>query len=127
MFTVAVPLFVAARLIWPFQYGTPDDAQTFFKIVTGFESIFSGLGVAFVITVLSDHKAGIKNWKLFDWLVFISIAWILISGYPHDTSHIAAEAHTSELIKIEIFFHGSLAIAALIVMNDFMRKLKRHQ
>ena len=125
MLIVALPLFLLARIIWPFHQGTPDDIQNFFNIITGLESLFTGVGVAFVITVLSDHKAKIKNWKIYDWLAFISVAWILISGYPHDNSHIAAEAHVAELINIEIFFHGTLAVAALVVMHDFVRKMRR--
>jgi len=125
VFVIAIPLFLMARSIWPFHYGTPNDVQSFFNIVTLIESIFSGIGVAFLITVLSDYKVKVRTWGLFDWFVFISVVWILISGYPHDNSHIASEAHAINLIKIEIFFHGSLALAALAVMHDFMRKLKR--
>ena len=124
-FIVALPLFFVARIIWPFHNGTTDDVQKFFNIVTGLESLFSGIGIAFVVTVLSEYKRKISNWKLLDWFVFFSVAWILVSGYPHDNSHIASEVHAADLIKIEIFFHGTLALAALIVMHEFARKIKR--
>jgi len=122
---VALPLFFVARHIWPFHDGVSDEVKNFFSVVTALESLFSGVGVAFVFVVISKYKDKIKSWHLFDWLVFISIAWILISGYPHDNSHIAQEAHAADLIGIEIFFHGTLALSALFVMHEFVRKLKR--
>ena len=120
----AVPAFFLARTIWPFPNEVDGTVKTFFAVVTAIESLFTGIGIAFVILVLKKYLVALNRKGILGWLTFVSIAWILISGYPHDNSHIAHGADLHGLIPIEIIFHGTLAIAALITMVYFLRTLR---
>ena len=120
----ALPAFLLARIIWPFPQTPTSGLITFFTLTTAIESIFTGIGISFVFLVLTKYITVLNKHGILGWLSFVSIAWILISGYPHDNSHIAQGTELHGLVPIEIFFHGTLAIAALIVMKYFLKSLK---
>jgi amino acid transporter len=121
----AIPAFLLARVIWPFPQEPADGLRTFFTVVTAFESIFTGIGVAFVAIVLIKFRRSLRRKGAIGWLSFVSLAWILISGYFHDNSHLAHSTDLHGLVPIEIFFHGTLAVAALILAVHFIQYLER--
>ena len=119
---ISLVAFWAARIIWPFPEGTDLVTKNFFTIVTAIESAFLGFGLFFILRVFTKYKQQVWKWKLLDWLTFLSISWILISGYPHDNTHIAHETSIQGLISIEVIFHGTLAIAAIFITFYFLKQ-----
>ena len=119
---VAVPAFFLARVIWPFSETPPPDLTLFLTIVTALECIMLGLGVSFIVFVIDRHRTRKKKFDVLDWATFISIAWILISGYPHDNNHLSVSIDLHDLVPIEILFYGTLAIAAVVVAVYWIRK-----
>lgn len=117
---VAVPAFFLARVFWPFPLAVSGDSLAFFTLATAGESVLLGFGAAFALLVLVRRRSVAARWNIIDWVTFLSIGWILISGYPHDNIHIASGADVHNLIFVEIVFHGTLAVAAVVVAIAFM-------
>lgn len=117
--------FLFGLFVWPFPRLELGELYGFFVAANAVESLLMGIGIAFVVYVLREHRNTIKTWCLLDWVAFLSIAWILISGFPHDAQHLTHGAELHGLVSIEILFHGSLTIAALVVMWHFVKRLDR--
>lgn len=126
--TVSLAAFIVASLFSPLPPVLPRDLALFFRLVAVVESLLFGVGVSFTVSVLTRFRTAVRKWTALDWATFVSIAWILISGYPHDCMHIRSHAATLRgLVPIEILFHGTLAIAALVVMWFFVRNLGKQK
>lgn len=121
--TLAFVAGISARTIWPLPATPPTDLTLFLGIVTVLESLMFGFGVSFVLFVIQKHQVRKRKFTKLEWLTFISISWILISGYPHDNSHLAHSIDLHGLVPIEIIFHGSLAVAAVIVAIYWAHKV----
>lgn len=121
---VAIPAFLLARVIWPLPTPPPEDLTLFLTLVSAVECLLLGFGISFVVFVLQKLKSRKKKFSKLDWATFISIAWILISGYPHDNNHLVHHgADLHDLVQIEIFFHGTLAAAAIVVAVYWLHKM----
>ena len=117
--------FLFALTVWPLPKIELGELRGFFTVATAVEALLMGIGIAFVVYVLREHRMAIKSWRGLDWATFVSIAWILISGFPHDSQHLTHGADLRGLVSIEMLFHGSLAIAALVVMWQFVKNLDK--
>ena len=56
---------------------------------------------------------------------YLSIGWLLISWWPHDSLHFAAGLNLDALIIIEYGFHVTLMITGIILAYFFLNLLQR--
>lgn len=118
----AVPSFFLSRIIWPDSQGAmppPPSLIPFFILISAVESFLFGLGIAFILLGKSVVKKVSSNSKSLATAVYISIAWLLISWWPHDNFHRAVGMDYHGLIIIEYAFHLTLIVATLILTYNF--------
>lgn len=87
----------------------------FFVLLNAIEVLTFGFGVAFVMygrPLLAALKAR-SGWL--GVAAFWSVAWLLVSWWPHDSLHIATGVHTGHLLLIEYGFHVTLMFAGAIL------------
>src|SRR3954471_14729002 len=113
----AVGSFLLSRVIWPDMAGMPipDSMQLPFLIaISAIESLAFGIGIAFLVSVWPFMR-GRNAW---DWLTYISAAWLLVSWWPHDNMHrVNMMGDYWGLIRIEWIFHFTLIVAGVIVAS----------
>lgn len=123
----AVAAFLLSPVIWPTPAGMPmpDSTQTIFLIgVSAIEAIGFGIGIAFLVS-LWKYMRGRDTW---DWLTYISAAWLLISWWPHDNFHrVTAMGDYWQLIRLEWGFHFTLIVAGVIVASMVWKKFAMNQ
>jgi hypothetical protein len=123
---VAVPTVPLGQLIWPPNPAGPQPAGAqlpLFIVLAVIESLLLGLGVSFVAFGLPLlQRAGRSNGLT--WAAFVSIAWLMMSWWPHDGFHRSLD-HTdlNGLLTIEYGFHVTLMIASTMVGLFFVRTL----
>jgi len=120
--TAAVVTFLLSRVIWPGAVGAmqPSGAQLPFLIgVSAIESIGFGIGLSFLVSLWKFMK-GRNPW---DWLTYLSAAWLLISWWPHDNLHrVMQMGDFWQLIRIEWGFHFTLIVAGVIVASTVWKQ-----
>lgn len=117
--------FFTTFVIWPNPPGAPTppaDLAPLFAVVGLIESIAFGAGVAFLIFG-GQLLARMGQGRPLTIATYLSIAWLLISWWPHDNLHRVVGLNFGNLIKIEYGFHGTLILAGLIVAYFFLRVL----
>ena len=121
IFSVAFSLM--AFMLTPIQWLSNDTAMGTppanlllpFMLVTGFEALAFGVGMAFL--VLYWEKGAGRRWA------FLSVVWALISWWPHDNLHRSLpNGDFAGLLYIEIGFHITVIIAGLIIAYYFVTK-----
>ena len=90
------------------------------------EGLSFGFGIAFLIfgfpfvKAISPASTGLTR------AAHLSIAWLLLSWWPHDSMHIHnGMSNMSGLLVIEYVFHISGMIAGLILVRFFLTLLRR--
>jgi hypothetical protein len=124
---VGVPAFVLFPVLWhqPAVSPRPSDAQVpFFVLLALIESLLLGLGVAFLTFGLPVVREAARSARVNPWPVYLSIAWQLVSWWPHDGLHIATGLDYGPLLLIEYGFHGTAIVSALIVARFFLAVLR---
>jgi hypothetical protein len=125
----AVAAFILGPIIWhPAEADGPGSLLPFFIIVSAMESIALGLGVSFLLfgwkwvtRVTHDTKTAAK-------ILYVAIAWSLVSWWPHDNMHISnAHDNWGRLLMIEYMFHVTLIAAAIGMAWSFLHLLKKQQ
>lgn len=117
-----IPAFIAGPLIWPPAVAPESSLFPFFLFLSLAESLTFGLGAAFLIFGWPQFRQIARSSRALTWAMFISIAWLLISWWPHD--HLHALNKTQEgLLFIEYGFHLTLFIGAAILAYGFIRLL----
>lgn len=87
-----------------------------FMLLGLLEAIFLGLGVSFlffgypVVRDLAPGSPGLAR------LAHLSITWLLIQWWPHDSLHIVAGMDFTKLLAIDYGFHVPLMAASLILL-----------
>ena len=115
-----VPAFIAGPLIWPPAVAPGSNLLPFFLFLAGAESLTFGLGAAFLIFGWPQLRQRAGGSRLLTWAMFISIAWLLISWWPHDKLH-ASNKTLEGLLFIEYGFHLTLFIGGAILAYGFIR------
>ena len=94
-----------------------------FQIIEG---LAFGFGIAFLIfgyplvQAISPASASLTR------SAHLSIAWLLLSWWPHDSMHIHnGMSNMSGLLMIEYAFHVTAIIAGLILVRFFLTLLRR--
>ena len=131
---VAVPLailsFSLSFVIWPNPVGVAVPGAhlvPYFMIVSAFESVAFGVGVALLIF----------GWPLLQRLgatghlaaaAFVSAVWSLISWWPHDNMHrVNGMDNFNGLLRIEYMFHVTLIVAGFIVAAYLWRLMSQEK
>src|SRR6185503_12857908 len=118
----AVVSFLLSRVLWPDVSGMPgpDSMQLPFLMgVSAIESLGFGIGLAFLIS-LWPFMRGRDTW---DWLAYLSAAWLLMSWWPHDNFHrVMQMGDYWQLIRLEWGFHVTLIAAGVIVASVIWKK-----
>jgi hypothetical protein len=123
----AVPAFILGPQIWPSPMASMEPTRfqlPFFLILGLFESIVFGLGISFLIFGWNWVKKVSPASKTLTTLVYLSIAWDLISWWPHDGLHRANGMDLQGLLYIEYGFHVTLMLTSLILAYFFLKTLK---
>ena len=123
----ALVVFPLGRVIWkdPVEAMMPSSAQLpFFILLSVFESLAFGIGIWFLVRgwELIAAAPGVSK-RLACW-TYASIAWSLVSWWPHDNLHRANGMDTVGLLRIEYGFHVTLIIASTIIAFFFISILK---
>jgi hypothetical protein len=130
-----LPTIPLGRVIWPDPVSA--DGMAMASAPTGvqlpllialslFEGLAFGLGISFLAFGLPTVRRATAGNKPLMWATFVSIAWWLVSWWPHDNLHRVA-SDLSGLIAIEYAFHVTLIVAACCVAFTFLRLLGRVQ
>lgn len=124
MFLVAVCAFILGPVLWTDAPGMmPSSSQLpFFIFLTIVESVLFGAGVVFVLYgwPMVQRLSGKDGEKK---LIFFSIAWLLISWWPHDNLHRHNGLDLQGLLYIEYAFHLTLIITSCIIAWQFWKSL----
>ncbi len=113
--------FFLGPLIWP---PSPDIQPTpaqipYLMMLSAVEALVFGFGVAFIFygKRLVKQLVGVR--RTVAWTMYVSMAWLLISWWPHDNLHIHNALNMNGLIAIEYSFHFTLIIAGLMLAYSF--------
>jgi hypothetical protein len=123
----AVITFLTGRIIWPpaVDMAPPTSQQLpFFIGMAAIEAIGFGIGVLFLVTTWSRFRSVSQEIRGLATAAYVSIAWMLLSWWPHDNMHIHNGHDIQGLIYIEYGFHATLIIAAIIVAIFFVKTLR---
>ena len=88
------------------------------------EVITFGFGVSFLIFAFPLVRAIAPASQTLTRLAHISIAWLLLNWWPHDSLHIHNGMNLNGLIAIEYGFHFSLMVAGAILAYFFYTVLR---
>lgn len=115
------------KIIWPPVAGAPmpDGSQL---ILLGFlslvEALLFGLGVAFIVFAWPLVKKTALSFGRKAWLAYISLAWLLVSWWPHDNLHMHNGFYLPGLIAIDYGFHLTIIAATLVLTYFFVAVIK---
>ncbi len=129
---VAIPAIPLGQMIWPAAAeGDGHAAMTLathqlvlFIIFSVIEALALGLGVAFLVFGLpfARRLSGDSGWL--SWAVYLSIAWSLISWWPHDGFHRSGPS-IDGLLALEYGFHATLIAGGAVLVVAFIRAANR--
>ena len=116
-----IPAFLLGQVIWPPSPEVhPTAAQLPYLIVlSAIEALTFGFGIAFIV----------YGWRLVKQMdpgtgkaagaMYVSLAWLLVSWWPHDNLHIHNALNINGLIAIDYLFHVTLILAGLALAYSF--------
>ncbi|HEX8219418.1 MAG TPA: hypothetical protein VF914_09410 [Chloroflexia bacterium] len=131
---VAIPAIPLGQMIWPAAAAESGDMHAaapmatyqlvLFIVFSIIEALALGLGVAFLVFGLpfARRLAGNSGWL--SWAVYLSIAWSLISWWPHDGFHRSGPS-VDVLLALEYGFHGTLMAGGAVLVLAFLRTATR--
>ncbi len=127
---VAIASFLLGPVLWP-KTGdfAPVGAQLgLFIVLSAIESLALGAGIAFLLYGWKWTKCVESGSKPAALGLYLSIAWLLISWWPHDNMH-ATTGHDDlwRLLLIEYMFHVTLILAAAVLAWNFFHVMQRCQ
>ena len=118
----SVPIGLA---IWPPAAGTPlGHVPPVIVIVSLFEGASFALGAVFL--VIGGRLLGIAGrWTPLTGAAYASIAWLLMSWWPHDGLHRSGFGRTfAGLATIDMAFHTTLILGTAVVTVFFIRAIR---
>src|ERR671928_1750362 len=124
---VGIPATVLSLPLWPPQPGadpSPLQIALFFGIFAA-EGLLFGFGVAFVLFGGPLVRAATAAAGVHTWPVFVSVAWTLLSWWPHDGFHRASPLGVlNATLRIDYAFHLTLIVAAVVIARFFLATLR---
>jgi hypothetical protein len=116
---IAVPAFLLAPMLFPPPPGPgPSSTQVpFFVLLTAFDSLLLGIGVAFVVFGWPLVRRVAPGSRATAIAMFIGVAWLTISWYPHIGLHTSAFGSTfGGLLVIDYLFHVPLYVIGVMLI-----------
>lgn len=102
------------------DFPQPTSAQLpLFILLNVAEVLAFGLGIAFLIFGYPLMRAIAPASKRLTLWAFLSIAWLLVNWWPHDSLHVANGMNMGGLLVIEYLFHVTLIVAGAILAYFF--------
>lgn len=99
----------------------PEGVQlVLFMILGATEALAFGLGVAFLLFGYEPLKASTQVSPTMTRIAHLSISWVLINWWAHDSLHQHIGMDLSGLLKIEYGFHMTLIAAGVMLTRFFM-------
>ena len=124
---VAIPAFILGPIIWPPAEGSPSPTATqipFLLFLNLVQATVLGVGVSFLAFGLSVMRRISPDSKVRAWAMYLSIAYLMISWWPHINMHVHnAPDNLQGLIYIDYLFHLPSMIAALVLAYCFFSLL----
>ncbi len=119
---VGLVAFALTPLLWtPSPDVVVNSAQKAgFMLLIFLEALFFGFGCAFVIYGMRPLLHGRRGLVL----PFASIAWLVLSWWPHDQFHMANGMNINGLLTIDYTFHLANILAALVLLRFFWKQLE---
>ncbi len=122
-----IPAFLLGPVIWP---PSPDIRPTpeqmpYLIALSAIEALTFGFGVAFIflgwplVKRLARGQSGAAR------TMYLSLAWVLVSWWPHDNMHIHNALNINGLIVIDWTFHFTLIAAGLALAWSFFAIFKQ--
>lgn len=123
---VGIPAFLLGPVIWPPSPEIqPNEAQLPYLIVlSAIEALAFGFGIAFVFYGLPLVRQVARGAGKTAGIMYVSLAWLLVSWWPHDNLHIHNALDISGLIAIEYAFHVTVIVTALFLAYTFFALFK---
>ncbi len=118
--------FFLTPVLWPHPVGMtmpPMNLLPLYILLGVLESVIFGIGISFLMFGYPLVKKASEKTKPWSWLVYIAIAWMLVSWWPHDNLHMIIGLDMSRLVWLEYGFHVTLMIAGLIIAYTFFHPL----
>ena len=121
-----IPAFLLGPAIWPPSPEVqPTQAQLPFLIVlSAIEALVFGFGIAFIVFGWNLVKQIDPGKGKAAGAMYVSLAWLLVSWWPHDNLHIHNALNVSGLIAIDYLFHVTLMLAGLALAYSFFALFK---
>ncbi len=91
-----------------------------FMILGAAEAIAFGLGLSFLLFGYSTLKSKVPVSAPLTRAAHLSISWLLINWWAHDSLHMNVGMNLNGLLGIEYGFHITLMIAGVILARFFM-------
>jgi len=112
---VGIPAFFLGPVFWPPELHPVGLQMLGFAVLSGIESLLFGFGIAFLAFgyPLLCRTSGRKHLLP----VFLSVSWLLVSWWPHDSIHAHNGMNLNGLLAIDYGFHLTLILAALILAH----------
>jgi hypothetical protein len=118
---VAAPAFALSPTLFP---PSPEMAPTaaerpLFIVLGAVYALALGLGVAFLAFGLPMVRRLVRSGPGRVIAVYLTIAWLLVSWYPHGGLHASVGMNTGSLLWVEYSFHVPLILAPLLLIWAF--------
>lgn len=120
-----IPSFFLGKIIWPISSDLGVPAVTEFPMISMlsfFEALLFGLGVSFVIygwNILKKLPS-----KLTKIMLYVSIAWLLLSWWPHDSLHLSVGNNIRNQLMLEFIFHIPTMLAQICLVYALIALLQ---
>jgi hypothetical protein len=89
------------------------------------EALAFGVGISFLIFGYPLMQAILPASKGLTLAAQLSIAWLLVNWWPHDSLHIANGMNMNGLLAIEYVFHVTLIVAGAILVYFFLALVRQ--
>jgi hypothetical protein len=124
---VAILAFMLGPIIWPPAEGSPSPTATqipFLLFLNLVQATVLGLGVSFFAFGLPVMRRVSPDSKVRAWAMYLSIAYLMISWWPHINMHVHNGTGLQGLIYIDYLFHLPSMTAALVLAYGFFSLLR---
>lgn len=124
----SIPAFLLGPVIWPISADIPAPAPElipYFILLSVFDSLFFGLGMAFILFGWPMVRRMADGSRLLGWVLYISIAFLLVSWWPHINLHTTTGFDLQGLLYIDYGFHIPLMVSGAIVAYGFLNLYRR--
>ena len=123
-----IAAFLLGPILFPPAAGLPQPTGAqlpFFLALSIVESLFFGLGLAFIALGYPRVRRAARIARRNPWPVYVSIAWMLVSWWPHISLHGVVGLDLTGLLLVDYGFHLTLIIAAAIVARFFLATVRQ--